>query len=73
MSVRTGHGIKYWYKDFSWLLNRLNIFIRIIIGMSTQSIVELHSNPDFLLESPLLYSTTRNSLGSKLKTPNFMQ
>ena len=42
MSVRTGHGVKYWYKDFSWLLKRLNILIK-IIGMSIQSIIELHS------------------------------
>lgn len=53
MSVRTGHGIKYWYKDFSWLLKHLNILIK-IIGMSIQSIVELHSNPDFLVDTSII-------------------
>ena len=53
MSVRTGHGIKYWYKDFSWLLKHLNILIK-IIGMSIRSIIELHSNPDFLVDTSII-------------------
>lgn len=50
-------GIKQQYRDFSWLLNCLNILIK-IIGISIHSSIALHSNPDFPVDTsviPALY------------------